>query len=240
MFISLYLGLCLCFSNITRDEFTSKLHGLTRDKGQRAYSSFVLCILSLGGVGYVTTVDNKEVYIDEIYDRLDSNNFPAMAGKPKFLYIDTNGRDLAKDHGLVLPKPGPNSHKIDKTNQLEHIQIVQSSTVSSVQDSKPRVELSTPVIDEFCTRVACKADFVVYLASFPQYLAMHHNGMGTISTRVLAETFYKHAHEYHVIDLAMKIRRKLSSKVLLQNRQVLTTLDTLNKDFYMFPVLPSS
>lgn len=223
------------FSNITKAELISKLHTMTRDKQQRAYSSFALCVLSRGGIGSVTMADLGEFYIDELLDRLDSNNFPAMAGKPKFIFIDTNNKDLISDTGLMLPKSAATGHTIGKTGPLELAEVIQSSTVGN-ETPKRYIDQSSAIIDELGTKVARKSDFVVYLASFPHYTALHHNKMGSLTTRVLVETFYKHCHKYHVIELAMKIRRKLGSKLLMGTQQMLTTMETLSKDFYLFPL----
>lgn len=181
--------------------------------------------------------DNSEFYTDELVDYLDSNNFPAMAGKPKFLFIDTSSSELASDPGLILPKAGNTLAKNGETLALEHVQVFASQVAANKPLTSTLRELSTPVIDEHVTKVACKSDFVILLASFPRYPALHNDMVGSIATRVLVEVFYKHSHKHHVTDLAMKVRRKLASKDLQQKKQVATTLDTLTKDFYIFPLL---
>ena len=183
--------------------------------------------------------DLSEVYTDEIFDRLDSNNFPSMAGKPKLVFFDLDGsKELFEDFGLLLPKPDEAHQKIGKTTPLEPIQIARSSAERTQQEPIKMKELSTPIIDELGSKVACKADFLILLASFPRFKALHNKYIGSISTRVLVETFYKHAHRLHAEELAKKIRRKLDSKLIDRKKQVLTTVDTLNRYFYMFPVLP--
>lgn len=193
--------------------------------------------MSRGGINHITMSDNSEVYINQLLDRLDSNNFPAMAGKPKLLYIDVNNSELAKDTGLLLPK-SHNKPKIGDhdTHPLKHVEVIKSQATTG--ESRANVELSAPIVADDFNTVACKADFVTLLASFPRYNALHNSQVGSIATRVLVETFYKHAHSEHINDLATRVRRKLSSKEFVGNKQVFSTIDTLTKNFYLFPVSP--
>ncbi|XP_067930254.1 caspase-6-like [Watersipora subatra] len=229
----------LVYSNLTKTDLNLKLDTLTRDNKQRSYSSFVLCVLSHGSTGTIVMSDLSEVYIDELLDRLDSNNFPAMAGKPKLIYIDANSQALASDKGFSLPK-ADESHQISKspTGPLQPIRVIQSRTVYEKCTIKHK-EFSNPVFDAYQAKVACKADFVLLLASFFGYTALHNVAIGSISTRVLVETFYKHAHSHHIVELAMRIRRKKCSRFLRDTTEVLTLIETLTKDFYLFPVSPT-
>lgn len=192
-------------------------------------------MLSHGGVGYVTMSDDSEIYMDELIDRLDSNNFPAMAGKPKLVYIDCNNKDLGSDSGL-RPASTSNRKDFSKTSPVTHIEINQSRQPRGSETAVP--ESPRPVVSEFITKVACKADFAICMASFPRYSALHNSKMGSLSTRVLVEVIYKYAHQCHIQDLAMRIRRKLCSKDLMGHKQVFTVIETLRKDFYLLPIDP--
>ena len=177
--------------------------------------------------------DDSEIYIDDLIDRLDSNNFPAMAGKPKFIFMDCNNKDLSSDNGLRPPSSSKNKHGFPKTSPVTHIEINQNRQIREGNSVIPVQETPNLIVSDFITKVACKADFVICTASFPRYSALHNSKMGSIATRVLVEVLYKHSHHCHIQDLAMKIRRKLCSKDLMGNKQVFTVVETLRKDFFL-------
>lgn len=219
---------------MTSTDLTKKLHDLARNPEQHCHGSFVLCLLTGGNSETVVMADNSKLNTDEILDRLDSNNFPAMAGKPKFVFFDVDSPNSMMDTGIRVPKDTHEELWDRRTGDLKPIQ-VRSRNSTSLQDIVRQRDTSAPIVTDYISFVARKADFVIFLASFPQYKALHNCHMGSIATRVLVEVFYKHSHSHHVVLLGQKIRRKLGSKTLQKMKQVLTTIDTLSKDFYLFP-----
>lgn len=183
----------------------------------------------------MTMADDSHVYIDELIDRLDCNNFPAMAGKPKLLFIDCNNTELDSDSGL-RPVGTRTQSSFAKTAPVTHIEVNHSRHIRHDMPIDTHKDTSIPVVIDYLTKIACKADFILCHASFPRYAALHHGKMGSIATRVFIEVLYKHASKHHMADLAMKVRRKLCSKDLLGNKQVFTMFESLRKKLYLFPV----
>lgn len=196
-------------------------------------TSFVLCILSEGDHDAVMLSDGNILYFSEIADLLDSNNFPAMRGKPKFLFLDISSQKLERDAGQAIPQCCEN---VKLTTRPQHQIVIQQQCDSGVSNDTRPSTIDQQILHD-PKKVALKSDFVFCLASFPFYVGLHNKEVGSIATRVLTEVFYKHAHNRHAVDLIYKMRRKLSSKRLPRNQQVITTRETLTKDFYFFPSL---
>lgn len=221
------------FSDFTKKELIGELLRQTRTDHakQQRMSSFVLCILSEGSHDAVTMSDGNIVYFSEIADLLDSNSFPAMRGKPKLIFLDISSNRLQGDSGLPIPRRSENGQL---TTRPQHHVIIQQSSNKFIANGQ-KVSTNNQSIEYKPNKVACKSDFVFCMASFPYYSGLHNKQIGSIATRVLTEVFYKHAFDTHLIDLTYKMRRKLVSERFAQKRQVITTTDTLTKDFYLFP-----
>ena len=196
------------------------------------HDSFVLCILSHGTSDLVETSDNQVIYVQEIIELLDSNNFPAMVGKPKLLFLDLDSRRKPmRDHGVRVPIRTEPLHLVSPPRQ--------PVTVASGDQAEHLVKLTSASRDQAIiinlNRTACKSHFVICTAAFPGYSAFHNRKIGSVATRVFVEVLSKHAHRLHILDLLFKVRRKLAIIRLAGFHQVVTVTDTLTKDFYVFP-----
>lgn len=208
----------------TREEHTT----------QRNYGSFILCILSQGDCKKIDTADGEILYLNEIIDLLDSNNFPAMAGKPKFIFLDLSSSSTKDgyDKGLKVPSI---SHVPMVTGPQASINIVTDRSSPNHPASQPALTHSTQDARLDQHKVPYKSDIIICHAAFLYYPAFHHNQLGSVATRVLAEVLCKHAHDTHLVDMLFKVRRKIAAMDISGRKQVCTTVDTLTKDFYLFP-----
>jgi len=205
-----------------------KLAEHTHNPEHRKLGAFILAFLSDGDRSCVYSADNRPIYITELTDSLDSNNFPAMATKPKFIFIEASQGDKT-DKGIVAK--GQDTPLTTSTQKpIREI----SSKLGGVE-SRPRKTGVAPIVTQDVTSVACKADLVVCMAAFPSHKALHHAQLGSVVTRLLSEVLYKYSHCKDLLEILAKARRKLAGMDLIGTKQVITTMDTLTKQFYLYP-----
>jgi len=105
---------------------TDKIRNLLRRKANnyqmKEYDCFALLVMSHGAEDCILGSDSEEISYEEVMSLLKADQFPAMAGKPKLIFVQAcrgiisdygcvigrGGSDISMDCGTNNPSPPPN------------------------------------------------------------------------------------------------------------------------------------
>nr|CCV01626.1 caspase 8 [Channa striata] len=151
------------------------------------HDALVVCVLSHGEMGCVYGTDEKQVSLTELTQPFTSGRAPTLAGKPKLFFIQAcQGSGYQRGFIPCAPKVGQEKEEATKSSMEEDAAYVPVETVPS------------------------NADFLLGMATVPEYKSFRHTAKGSI----------------YIQELCMQLQKSAQSSV---NDDILTILTRVNR-----------
>lgn len=152
------------------------------------HDALVVCVLSHGEMGCVYGTDEKQVSLTELTQPFTSGRAPTLAGKPKLFFIQAcQGSGYQRGFIPCAPKVGQEKEEATKSSMEEDAAYVPVETVPS------------------------NADFLLGMATVPEYKSFRHTAKGSI----------------YIQELCMQLQKSAQSSV---NDDILTILTRVNRE----------
>ncbi|KAM6919918.1 caspase-8-like [Lycodopsis pacificus] len=191
-------------NNLTAEAMLQELRKL----GLRDFldeDALVVCVLSHGELECVFGADGQPVSLKELTQPFTSRGAPTLAGKPKLFFIQAcQGSNYQRGAWPCPPKP--RQEEAVRESSLE--EVVRESSLEEVVRQHP-LEADAGVVHKEI--VACDADFLLGMATMPEYRSFRNIYTGSI----------------YIQELCKQLRRSAES---LENDDILTVLTRVNRE----------
>lgn len=196
----------LIYDNLTAGDIRSTLKELSK-KDFVDHDALVVCVLSHGNLGCINGTDGKPVFLQELTEPFQSRRVPALAGKPKLFFIQACQGNAYQ--GGVLPF-------LPKSQEEEVV-------AQNIEED------AGPIRDE---SVPWDADFLLGMATVPEYKSFRHTILGSIYIQHLCKELIKAAESPEMDDILTvltRVNRNVSEGRYLSRKQMPEPKYTLTK-----------
>ncbi|XP_008424030.1 caspase-1-like [Poecilia reticulata] len=198
-------------TNLTGKAINEVLIEFTKHPKLKHTDSVFVVIMSHGQLGKILGVDWKEDKPDEfpinnIFKHLGSKSCPALIDKPKVIIIQAcRGEQI----GSVLVSDSPNT--------ADHVPQPEDLEADKLQF------------------VHVEKNFISLLSCTPDTVSFRQPDRGSLLIQYIVEVFTPESYQEHILDLFMKVMRRVEQFRSHNNLQM-PTIDrcTLTKSFYLF------
>ncbi|XP_029380439.1 caspase-8 [Echeneis naucrates] len=202
------LGFTVMIHNdLTADSIRQKLSEL----GEQNFfndDALVICVLSHGEKGCVFGTDENKVLLKELTSPFSSKNAPTLSEKPKLFFIQACQGKSFQEGSMPFPARPGDEEKV-KENRLE-------------EDAGPI----------YCKKVPWDADFLMGMATVPDYKSFRHTSTGSIYIQELCRQLIRAAESPYnddILSVLTRVNREVSKEEFLTHKQMPEPKYTLTK-----------
>lgn len=201
-------------NNLTSKAIRDTIQEL-RMKDFSNHDALVVCVLSHGENGCVFGTDEQKVLLHDLTKPFTSGRTPSLAGKPKLFFIQAcQGSDYQM--GSSLPRsssPGGEERAVMEERTPRQLE----------EDSGPVYNIAT---------VPWDADFLIGMATVPEYKSFRHTVTGSIYIQELCRQLTRSAEspvEDDILTVLTRVNREVSKGNYLSYKQMPEPKYTLTK-----------
>ncbi|KAF3699004.1 Caspase-8 [Channa argus] len=179
------------YNNLTADEMRSTLGELSTNNFMN-HDALVVCVLSHGEKGCVYGTDEQRLPLAELTKPFTSGRAPTLAGKPKLFFIQAcQGNDY--ERGFI---PTPLMPRQEENGDKQ----------SYFEEDAGQIPIE---------RVPSNADFLLGMATVPEYMSFRHTSKGSIYIQELCKQLEKSAQSSEnddILTILTRVNREVSRR----------------------------
>lgn len=209
----------------------------------------VVCLMSHGEEGYLTTKEGDKVLLDEIFTLFNNVNCPNLAGKPKLFFIQSCRDDPvsgpAEDLGIRLSFNLVDKDEGSASDETDSNRLLGITSTETAQDSCDNnaayasdPESSAVVAEQ--AKICHKPTLCDMLVGYPTqkgYIAYRKPEVGSWYMNAIVSVFSKHACDTDLCAMLNMVNSLISNEVTNTGKKQMSeyTSKLTKPYFYFFP-----
>ncbi len=238
--------------NLNNKNFMSILKDFSQLPDHQDAQSCIICLMSHGEEGYLTTKEGDKILLDEIFQLFNNINCPSLAGKPKLFFIQSCRDDPisgpAEDLGIRLSfnlnhesqsedeNDGGQSFQSD--NNLAYKSKESDIVVSNNEPTSPSIQTSdNQKLRQIICHIPTLCDVLVGYPTQKGYIAYRKPEVGSWYMNAIVQVFSKHACDTDICALLNMVNSLISNEVTNTGKKQMSeyTSKLTKPYFYFFP-----
>ncbi|CAF0938229.1 unnamed protein product [Brachionus calyciflorus] len=200
--------------------------------------SCVICLMSHGEEGYLTTKEGDKILLDEVFTMFNNLNCPNLAGKPKLFFIQSCRDDPvngpAEDLGIRLSfslgdeKDGNDSHQYTQSDNNSHFKPQKYQNITSNNS-------------QIFYHIPSQCDMLIGYPTQKGFIAYRKPEIGSWYMNAIVQIFSKYAHNTDLCAMLNMVNSLISNEVTNTGKKQMSeyTSKLTKPYFYFFPGLAS-
>lgn len=202
--------------------------------------SCVICLMSHGEEGFLTTKEGDKILLDDIFTMFNNLNCPNLAGKPKLFFIQSCRDDPingpAEDLGIRLSF----SLKSD-TDESDGSEFTQSDNNTHFRPQPQLYPNLTSSNSQIFYHIPSLCDMLIGYPTQKGFIAYRKPEIGSWYMNAIVQVFSKYAHNTDLCALLNMVNSLISNEVTNTGKKQMSeyTSKLTKPYFYFFPGLAS-
>ncbi len=238
--------------DLNSQNFLSILREFSQLPEHQDAQSCIICLMSHGEEGYLTTKEGDKILLDEIFKLFNNINCPNLAGKPKLFFIQSCRDDPisgpAEDLGIRL------SFNLNENDQNQHTDesdgglcfqsdnnlAYKSKMSDNISSNNEPIVPSSPTLDnqqlkQIICHIPTLCDVLVGYPTQKGYIAYRKPEVGSWYMNAIVQVFSKHACDTDICALLNMVNSLISKEVTNTGKKQMSEYTSkLTKPYYYF------
>lgn len=199
----------------------------------------VICLMSHGEEGYLTTKEGNKVLLDDIFTMFNNLNCPNLAGKPKLFFIQSCRDDPingpAEDLGIRL------SFCLKDSDEADGSEAAQSDNNNHFRPPVQPFPALTNSNSQVFYHIPSLCDMLIGYPTQKGYIAYRKPEIGSWYMNAIVQIFSKYAHNTDLCAMLNMVNSLISNEVTNTGKKQMSeyTSKLTKPYFYFFPGLAS-
>lgn len=199
----------------------------------------VICLMSHGEEGYLTTKEGNKVLLDDIFTMFNNLNCPNLAGKPKLFFIQSCRDDPvngpAEDLGIRL------SFCLKESDEADGYEATQSDNNNHFRPRPESFSALSSSNSQVFYHIPSLCDMLIGYPTQKGFIAYRKPEIGSWYMNAIVQIFSKHAHNTDLCAMLNMVNSLISNEVTNTGKKQMSeyTSKLTKPYFYFFPGLAS-
>jgi len=223
--------------DLTSHNFMSIIREFAQMPEHQEAQCCVICLMSHGEEGYLTTKEGDKVLLDEIFTLFNNLNCPNLAGKPKLFFIQSCRDDPisgpAEDLGIRL------SYNLLESS-VNKEKTTSDETDGACEPSR-QLESSNSQLKQIFYHIPTLCDMLVGFPTQKGFIAYRKPEIGSWYMNAIVQVFSKHSCDTDICAMLNMVNSMISNEVTNTGKKQMSeyTSKLTKPYFYFFPGLAS-